>query len=141
MAIPSRKLFVDTSVLIAFIDRGDANHEKAAKAMEGLAKLEYQLYTSLQCVQDTYAVVDKEVGTSIALELLQSALQSDMEILFPQKVDLITSYRIVRGNIGRQVTLKEALNATLMQKRGISQILTFSYWHNLLGTHVTNITV
>lgn len=107
--------------------------------MEDLARLGYQLYTSLQVVSDTYVILAREVGTTIALEFLQSVLQSDMEIVFPQKTDIITSYRLMRINIDRQITLREAMNATLMQKRSISQILTFSYWHNLLGTRVTNL--
>lgn len=139
MAVQSRKIFVDSSILVPFVDRGDVNHQRAVKSMENLARLHYQLYTSYQNIAETYAALTREVGISVALDFLQAALQSDMETLFPTKADLITAHRVLRSNRDRQITLREAINATLMQRRGITQILTLTYWHNLFGTYVTNI--
>ena len=139
MAPLSRKVFIDSSVLISFIDRSDSNHPKAIKTFENLAKLKYQLYTSSLNVSEVYAALSRETGISVALDFLQASLQSNIETLFPQKADLITAHRMLRSNRERQVTLKEVLNATLMQRRGISQILTFTYWHSLFGTYVSNI--
>jgi len=141
MATTSRKIFIDSSILIAFIDRGAPNHLKAAKAIEDLARTGYRPYTSSSVVTDSYVFLSHEVGTTIALEFLQTMLQSSIEILFPQKIDLITAHRILRANRDRQIALSEALNATLMQKRGIVQILTYSYWNKLFGTYVSNLTV
>lgn len=138
MPLQSRKIFIDSSVLLSFIDKGDNNHKKAAQAIENLAKLGYQLYTSYQNVADTYAVLAREISLPIALDFLQASLRSDMEIIFPQKTDLNTAHRVIKNNRERQISLKEALNATLMQKRGVSQILTFTYWHNLYGTQARN---
>lgn len=139
MAIQSRKIFVDSSVLISFIDRADLNHPKAAKTMENLARLGYRLYTSSQNINEVYAALARETGVSVALDFLQASLQSDIEIIFPQKADFITAHRMIRSNRERQLTLREVLNATLMQRRGINQILTFTYWHNLFGTYVSNL--
>ena len=141
MATTSRKIFIDSSILIAFIDRGDPNHLKASKSIEALASLGYRLYTSSLVVTHSYTLLSREVGAAIALEFLQTMLQSGIEILFPQKIDLITAHRILRVNRDRQIVLSEALNATLMQKRGIVQILTFSYWNKLFGTYVSNLIV
>lgn len=138
MLSKSKKVFVDSSILLSFIDRSDTNHTKAVKALDAMAKNKCQLYTSPQIIQDVYALVSREIGISVALDFLKAILQSDMEILFPQKAELITSYKLIRTNRDRQLTLREALTATLMQKRGINQILTFSYWHNLFGTHVSS---
>lgn len=139
MAIQSRKIFIDSSVLVSFVDRADPNHAKAVQSMESLARQNYQLYTSYQNIMETYVTLSREIGQSIALEFLQSSLQSDMEILLPQKGDLVTIHRMLLANRGRELTLRETMNATLMQKRGISQILSFNYWHNLFGTFVSNI--
>lgn len=135
----SRKIFIDSSILVSFIDRGDNNHGKAVKTMENLARLGYQLYTSYQNIAETYATLSREVGVSVALDFLQASLQSDIEILFPQKADLIAAHRVIRSNRDRQVPLREVLSAILMQKKDISQVLTFNYWHNLFGTYVANI--
>lgn len=139
MATQTRKIFIDSSVLVAFVDRADPNHLKAAKIMSDLASMNYQPYTSLQIITESYVVLAREVGISIGSEFLQSTLQSSVEILFPQKADLITAYRMLRVNRDRQISLRETLNATLMQKRGIMQILTFNYWHNLFGTSVSGL--
>ncbi len=139
MVLQSKKIFIDSSVLVGFIDRADENHPKAAKTMENLARIGCQLFTSSINVNEVYAVLVRETSNSIALDFLQAILQSDMEILFPQKADFITAHRILRSNREKQLTLKEALNATLMQKRGIFKITTFTYWHNLLGTISSNI--
>lgn len=139
MALTSRKIFIDSSVLLAFVDRSEPNHPKAVKAMENLGRLGYQIYTSQQNISETYATLARETGISVALDFLQACLTSDMEILFPQKADLITALRVLKSNRDRQLTLRESLNATLMEKRGIMQILTFTYWQNLFGTYVTSI--
>ena len=140
MAAAIKKIFIDTSILIAFIDRGAPKHLKASKSMEDLARLGYRLYTSTQVVTDSYDLLSREVGNIVALEFLQTVLQSGIEILFPQRADIITANRILAANRDRQIPLSEALNASMMQKRGIIHILTFSYWNNLFGTSASNLT-
>lgn len=141
MTTSGRKIFIDSSIIISFIDRSASNHLIASKAIEDLTRIGYQLYTSTSAITDSYEVISREVGKAIALEFLQTMLQTGIEILFPQKADLITAHRILRVNRDRQISLNEALNATLMQKRGVVQILTFTFWHNLFGTHTSNLTV
>jgi len=139
MATAGRKIFIDISIFIAFIDRGAPNHLIAAKAIEDLASIGYRLFTSLQVATDSYTLLYRDVGATVAFEFLQTILQTSIEIIFPQKADLITAHRILRVNRDKQISISEALNATLMQKRGIGQILTFSYWHNLFGTNASNL--
>lgn len=109
--------------------------------MENLAHAGYQLYTSSLNVSEVYAALARETGITVALDFLQAILQSDIETIFPQKSDYITAHRMLRSNREKQITLREVLNATLMQKKGISKILTFTYWHNLFGTYVSNLTL
>lgn len=141
MATAGRKMFIDASILVAFVNRGNPNHAKAGKAMEDLASIGYRLYTSPQVLSDSYSQLSSEVGTAVALEFLQTMLQSGIELLFPQKADLHTAQRILNVNRNQQISLSEALNATLMQKKGIVQILTFSYWNKLFGTSTSNLGV
>ena len=141
MVSTGRKIFVDTSILIAFIDRGDPNHLKARKAIEDMASLGCRLYTSSQVVTDSHAILSRDVGTTVASEFLQTMLQSGIEILFPQKADLITANRILQVKREEQISLSEAVNATLMQRKGIVQILTFSPWNKLFGTSASNLTI
>ncbi len=130
----SKKIFIDSSVLYSFVDRADPNHQMATKALEQLSLQGAHLYTSIQAIQDAYTAIDRELGSVLGIEFLQATTESSMEVLYPQKADLISAYRLIKLNINKQIGFKEAMTATLMQKKGIFQILTFTYWHNLLGS-------
>lgn len=130
----SKKIYIDSSILYAFVDRADPHHGQSAKIIEQLSLQGVHLYTSFQSIQDTSAAINHQLGVEVSFDFLQAMLESDIEILYPQKTDLISSFKLAKANRNNQVTLKEALIATLMQKRGIMQILIFTYWHNLLGT-------
>jgi predicted nucleic acid-binding protein len=134
MSLTSRKIFIDSSVLTSFVDRGSINHLKAAKAIDDAAGIGCRLYTSAQVLSESYDSLTLEVGITISSEFLQTILQSGIEILLPQKADLITSYRILKTNRNEKLSFNEALNATLMQKKGIDQVLTFGTWNKLFST-------
>lgn len=139
MVLKSRKVFIDSSVFLAFVDRSDINHQKAAKALENLAQFKMILYTSLQNITETYTVLNKEIGLSVALEFLESIVTSKIEILYPAQNDLTAVMKLIKSNRDRQISLREAINAVLMHKRDISQIYTFTYWYNLYGTSLINL--
>jgi predicted nucleic acid-binding protein len=130
----SKKVFVDASVLYAFIDRADQNHPQATKAIDYLSVQGSILFTSIQAVVETYTGINSQLGASIAVDFLQAIVESSMEVLYPQKADLLAANRILKTQRSQNLTLKEALTAAMMQRRGITQILTFTYWHNLLGS-------
>jgi predicted nucleic acid-binding protein len=130
----SRKIFIDSSVLYSFIDRADSNHSNSVKTIEQLSLQEVSLYTSLQTIQDTFNAIKNQLGSTLSYDFLEVITNSNIEILFPQKSDLITAYRIIKSNRTKQLSLKEVLTAVLMQKRGISRILTYTYWPNILGS-------
>lgn len=132
----SKKVFIDSSVLYSFVDRADANHAQAVRAIEQLSRQQTQLYTSIQAVQETYTAINRELGSVLGIEFLQATIESSIEVLYPQKAELVSAYRLIKLNLSRQVSFKEAITAVLMQKRGIFQILTFTYWQNLLGSSV-----
>ncbi len=134
MANRFHKIFIDSSVYIAFVDRADKNHSYAVKAIENLARLGFQTYTSNQAIQEAFTAIRIDMGVSVALDFLEAVLESNTEILFPQKTELIKAYRLLRSNREKEITLRETLYAVLMEKKGISRIVTFGYWHNLLGT-------
>lgn len=130
----SKKIFLDSSALYAFLDRADTNHLKAVKIMEQLSLQGIFLYTSLLSIQEVYSAAQHQLGLTVAIELLEAALTSHMEILYPQKGDLSQALKLIRFQRNQQVTLKEALNAVVMQRKAINKIVTFTYWHNLLGS-------
>ncbi len=131
----SKKIFIDGSVFYAFVDRSDPNHPQAVKVLEYLSLQGVYLFTSFQAIHDAYSAINNQLGTTIGTDFLNAISDSSIEIIYPQKADLIASIRLLKFNPNKQIALKEVMNVTLMQKRGITQILTFSYWHNLLGSN------
>jgi len=130
----SKKIFIDPSVFYALVDRADPNHAVAARNLEQLAVQGSYLFTSIQAVQDAFTTINNQLGQTLSFEFIGAMMESNIEILCPQKSDLQSAFRLVRANRDKQLSLKEALIAILMQKKGISQIMTFGYWHSLLGT-------
>lgn len=130
----SKKVFIDSSALYAFVDRADPNHMQSAKIIEQFSLVGMQLSTSILSVQETYSAINRQLGNTLSLDFLTAILDSNIEILYPQKADLSAAAKLIKLNQGKQVNLREALTAVLMQKRGVNQILTFTYWHNLLGS-------
>lgn len=141
MATTSRKIFIDTSVLTAFVDRGNGRHLRAAKALEVTASIGYRIFTTPAIINESYEELRRQVGTTVALEFLQIVLQSGIEVTFLQKTDLNSAYRVLKFNRTEQISFTEALTAALMQRKGITQILTFRAWHNLFGTTASTLGV
>ncbi len=135
----SPKIFIDSSLFLAFIDRTDLNHQKAATVFDFLARQRYRVYTSSLVFWFTFQRLEKELGTTISYDFLQAILESSIEIVFPQKTDLIFIYRFLRNNQTKQISLSDIANARIMEKLSISTILTFDNWSNLLGTKVSNL--
>jgi predicted nucleic acid-binding protein len=130
----AKKIFVDTSVLYAFVDRADRNHVQAIKTLEMLSVQGVYLYTSFHSISDAAAAVTNQLGTTLGFDFIQAMTETSMEVLYPQKNDFQSAFKLMKFNKDRQITLKQALTAVLMQKRGINEIFTFSFWHNLLGS-------
>lgn len=130
----ARKIFVDGSVLYAFTDRADTNHVQAVKTLEQLSLQGIQLFTSIQDIQDVYTAINRQLGTTIGFDFLQAMIESNIEVIYPQRSDLVSSYKLIRLNTNKQIPFKQAMVATLMAKKNVVKILTFTFWHNLLGT-------
>lgn len=134
------KLFIDASMFLAFLDRANPNHIRAVTILENIAlNHNHQLYTSLSNITETASIATYDMGLVIAQDFLESMLMSDIETIFPIRSDLVTAHKIIKSNRDRQIVLKEALNATLMQRKDISYTLTFGQWNNLFGTRIFNI--
>lgn len=130
----SKKIFVDSSTLIAFIDRASENHYRAIDAFQRLAYSEYHLYTSNLVIVDTYDQIQSSLGSATAKEFLSTIIQSKIDILYPAKSEIQAALKLVNFYTGRDLKLIDVINAVIMNKIGIVQIFTFNYWSNLLGS-------
>jgi predicted nucleic acid-binding protein len=136
----STKLFLDTSFLLAFIDRGNPQHKMSVDVMTYLAKEGCRLYTSNITILTTFSRVERDMGTWLAVEFLDTMLQSNIETMHVSQSELQASIRYIRNANRLQCTLTEVINAQLMLRFGIPAVVTFDAWHNLNATKVAKFT-
>lgn len=138
MATSSKKIFIEASVFLAFIDRVNPNHAKAIKIFELLAKDKYQVFTSGMVVAQTFNALERDLGETLARDFLQAMLETDIQILYTNQSDLLAAMRFLKANPGRQISLSSVINANLIQRHGINSVLTFDFWPNIMGIAVAD---
>lgn len=129
----SKKIFLDTSVFEAFIDRANTNHLRAVDLMNKLAKDSCFVFTSQSVVEETYTILERRVSSVVACEFLQALIESHIDILFPTKSELLSFYKLMLESKDKSITLRMGINGVLMKKSGINYVATFGFWNNLLG--------
>lgn len=139
MSLTSKKIFIESSLFLAFIDRANLNHVKAVGIFEFLGKQKFQVFTSNTVVLQTFNAIERDLGSTLANDFLQAMIETDIQILHPGESDLMAAFRYLRANTGRQNSLSSIINANLMQKNGVNSILTFDFWPNIMGTVVSNL--
>lgn len=128
----SSKVFLDTSILEAFIDRANTNHLKAVGLMNKLAKDRCFVFTSQSVVEETYTILANS-SLVVAYEFLQALIESHIEVLFPTKSELLSFYKLMLESKDKSITFKMGINGVLMKKFGINYIATCGFWNNLSG--------
>lgn len=141
MSTNSKKIFIESSLFLAFIDRANLNHAKASKMLEFLGRNKYQVFTSSIVVLQTFNAIERDLGSTIAKDFLQAMIETNIQILHPSDSDLLTAFRYLKVNPGRQISLSYLINANLMQKQGVNSILTFDFWPNIMGIVVANLII
>lgn len=135
----SKKIFIDTSFFIAFIDRADLNFQRSGFIMDFLAKQSFQPYTSDLAVFQTFSKLDREFGSAVSMDFLQAILESEIQILFLSQTDLAGTLRFIKGVSSRKSSLNDYSNAYLMDRQSIPQLLTYDPWYDLLGIKLSNL--
>jgi predicted nucleic acid-binding protein len=133
MALISKKVFVESSVFCAFIDRAHPKHEQAAAYFRFFAEQEYMLFTDHNSLIDAYLAIYKDVSPSLAKDFLRTLSLSNVNVLFPEEQDSKAALKALVTYQSTDLTFPKAISAVLSQKRGITQICTFDYLHPLYG--------
>lgn len=139
MAIGSRKIFIDSSLFLAFIDRANLNYAKAVRIFELLAHQRYQVYTSSIVILQTFNAIERDLGSTLANDFLRAILESSIQVLYATDSNFLAAFRYLKVNPGHRSSLSNIIIADLMQKHSIGSILTFDFWPNLMGIFISNL--
>ena len=129
----SKKVFIATDGLIAFIDRAHPKHLHATAQFRYFAQNKFQVYTSIIVLNEVYNELYNTISPSVARDLLRAVEVSDINVLYPEDSDLKKSIRIVSTTQVVHLTFNKAVTAVLCNKRSIPQICTFEYLPPLYG--------
>lgn len=139
MANVSRKIFLESSIFEAFIDRSNTKHQQSVEMLNRLAKDNYLLFTSLQVTEEVCGFLMAKVSKVVAFEFLQAILESNIELISSNRSDVSSVYKLMMEYKEKQVSFKEALSTVLMHKNNIPKIATFRFWNNLEGTSLSEL--
>lgn len=139
MVTSSKKIFIEASVFLSFIDRASSNHAKAGQLLEFLGKNKYQVFTSGMVVAQTFNALEQDLGKTLARDFLQAMLESNIQIVYTSESDLLAGFKYLKANPGRQISLSSIINANLIQRHGINSVLTFDFWPNVMGIVVSDL--
>ncbi len=136
MAILSKKVFVASSMFIAFIDRAHPKHDQAIAFFRFLSQEEYLLFTDTTSIIDTYSQIYKDISPSLAKDFLRTLAISSINVIYHDESDIKAALKALITYQSTELSFPEALMAVLANRRGISQVATFSYLHTLFGITV-----
>lgn len=111
-----RRLFVDTSALVAFLDADDARHAEVVAAFAALASDE--LVTHGYVIAESIAVVRRRLGVEAVITLLDDVLP--VVELLPVEPELYASAQArYRASLPSGVSFVDQLSFGLMERESI----------------------
>ena len=133
MANTSKKVFVSSSVLYAFVDRAHPQHPQAAAFFRYFAQEKYHVYTSFLEIEESYKQIYSKISPSLAKDFLRGILLSSINILYPSESDTKSALKTLINYRNTELDFKESQMAVLANRNAIPQICTFDYLHPLFG--------
>lgn len=129
----SKKVFVSSSVLFAFVDRANPKHNEAAAYFRYFAQEQYQVFTSFLTVEDVYRQIYNKISPSLAKDFLRGITLSNINILYPTEADAKSALKALINYKSTDLTFRDAQAAVLANKNYVGQVCTFEYLHPLFG--------
>ena len=129
----SKKVYLTSSVFLAFIDRADPKHEQASAFFRFFGEEEYMLYTDIGSITQTCTTIYKDISPSLARDFLRTMTLTDINIIYPEEADFKGAVKALVNYGSTNLSFPDALIAVLADKRDISQVSTFDYFHALFG--------
>jgi len=110
--------FVDTSAILALVDRRDPTHQQALAAYNELADSGYRLFTTNYVIAETVLLLQLAFGPDVARQWLQDhrlpVYHAD------QQDERRATARIASARPGSRLTMTDAISSVVMDRLGVS---------------------
>lgn len=110
--------FVDSSAIVALVDRNDATHDAAVAAYHDLLKQGYKLFTTNFVVAETISMLTDGVGADIARQWLRD---NRLTVYHADESDERRARALVIGSHSeRGLSYVDAVSLVVMERLGIA---------------------
>lgn len=128
-----RRVFVDTSALLALLDRADPRHESTRNAFRDLA--DDDLVTHGYVIAESLAVARRRFGVEGAIALLDDLLPA-MTLLAVEPAWHVEAQRRYRASLPSSVSFVDQVSFELMREMGIKVAFTVDRDFSAAGVEV-----
>jgi len=118
------KIFIDTSALLAVLNRDDKFHDSAAKEWVRLIESEYSLLSSNYIMIETIALLQRRFGTD-AVRLLISDVQPLIKLVWVDESIHESALNVVKTINQRNLSLVDCTSFEIMRQLGIENVFSF----------------
>lgn len=133
MATTSKKVYLASDILYAFIDRTHGRHKQVSAFFRYFAQENYVLYTDSISIYETYIKLIQEMSATIAKDFLRTMYISNITIFSPEESEMKAALKIYLNDKSGDLNFRTSLMAILADRKSIPQIATFEYIHTMFG--------
>ena len=129
----NKKLFITSSIFIAFIDRTHQKHAQAVACFEYFATQKYQIYTSHVNIVEAYRTIFADISPFLARDFLRAIALSSINVLYPSEADIKIAIKALVASQSNDLNFLDAQSEALAYRNSIMQIFSFDYMPLLFG--------
>ncbi|HVZ58893.1 MAG TPA: hypothetical protein VG935_04045 [Patescibacteria group bacterium] len=133
MPLPSKKVYLDASAFVAFIDRAHIKYDQATAYFRFFGIEEYQLFSDPVTLVEAYNKLYNDVSPSLAKDFMRVMALSNVNMIYADESDIKAALKALVNFKTTDLTFPKALLCVLSNRRGVSQICTFDYMPQLFG--------
>ncbi len=133
MANQSKKVFIESDIFYAFVNRAHQRHPEASAYFRYFAQEKFQVFTSYPVIRGAYDQIYQKISPSLAKDFIRGVSLSSINIFYPTESDLKAALKALINFRNTELTLEQAQTAVLANRNTIPQICTFEYLHPLFG--------
>jgi predicted nucleic acid-binding protein len=110
--------FVDSSAIVAMVNRGDPTHEQAVAAYHELIDGGYHLFTTDYVIAETLQLLEFGFGADIARQWLRD---QRMPVYHADEQDVRRAIaHITTARPGSRISMTDAVTSVVMERLGVS---------------------
>jgi uncharacterized protein len=110
--------FVDSSAIVALVDRNDRSHEAAVAAYRDLLEAGYRLFTTNFVIAETVSLLAEGAGPDIARQWLRDHRLTIYHV--DAEDEQRARVRVIASRSERGLSYTDAISAVVMERLGIA---------------------